>query len=46
MLQWGIGARLRELPLTGLARKVLMRMDVMAPVGPESEDERIASRLS
>ena len=46
MLQWAIGARLRELPLTGLARKVLMRMDLMAPTGGESEDELIAARLA
>ena len=46
MLQWGIGARLRELPLTGLARKVLMRMDLMAPTGGETEDELIAARLA
>ncbi len=46
MLQWAKVGRLREVALTGLARKVLMRMDLMAPVGAgETEDERLAARF-
>ncbi len=35
-LDWFPVGRLRELPLTGLARKVLMRVDLMAIAGPEN----------
>lgn len=37
-LSWAGVGRLRELPLTGLARKVLMRMDLMGVAGPESPE--------
>ena len=47
MLRWARVARLRELPLTGLARKVLMRMDLMAPIGAQpTEDEQLAARFA
>ena len=46
MLRWVDTGRLRELALTGLARKVLMRTDLMAAAGPVTEDERIAARLA
>ncbi|ADW67471.1 A/G-specific adenine glycosylase [Granulicella tundricola] len=37
-LSWAGVGRLKELPLTGLARKVLMRMDLMGVAGPESPE--------
>jgi A/G-specific adenine glycosylase len=48
-LQWVRTSRLLSLPLTGLARKVLQRLDVMAvrPVRlPESEEASAESRAS
>ncbi len=33
VLSWSPAGRLRELPLTGLARKILLRLDLMAPGG-------------
>jgi A/G-specific adenine glycosylase len=36
MLQWEPVAQLAALPLTGLARKVLLRLDLMSVAGPET----------
>ncbi len=38
-LEWVAVGRLGSLPLTGLARKVLKRMDLLSVVGPETPEE-------
>ena len=44
-LRWQPVKRLPELPLTGLARKILMRLNVSSIVGPETPEQRLARGL-
>ena len=41
-LCWHPAARLGELPLTGLARKILKRVDLFAIAGPETPEQKAA----
>ena len=43
-LCWQAIGRLGELPLTGLARKVLTRVDLMSAAGPETPERELARR--
>jgi A/G-specific adenine glycosylase len=45
-LHWVLTSRLNTLPLTGLARKVLQRLDVMAVNLPKLPAELVGARVS
>jgi A/G-specific adenine glycosylase len=44
-LKWFPVQRLGQLPLTGLARKVLKRIDLTSVLGPETPEQELARRL-